>query len=107
MAVENDKGGPTVRLAEDLEGLLDAIGIVGIADPQNIPSVTEEPGRNVLREGNARVAFDGDVIVVVHPAEVVESQMGGQRRSFRGDPLHHAAISADSIDFVIEDIESG
>ena len=77
MAVENDEGGPGLRLAEDLESVLDAIDVVGIADPQNVPSVTQEPGRYVLREGDARVAFDGDVIVVVDPAEIVESQMGG------------------------------
>src|SRR5712692_8699417 len=107
MTVENHEGGPALRLPEDLEGVLDAIGIVGIADPQNVPSVTQEPGCNVLGEGDARAAFEGDVIVVVDPAEIVEAQMGGQRRRFRRDALHHAAISANSIDVVIEDLEPG
>src|SRR2546425_7467870 len=106
MAVENDERGPALGLVEDLEGVLDATGIVGIADPQNVPSVSQEPGRYVFREGDARVAFDGDVIVVVDPAEIVEAQMGGQRRRFGRNTLHHAAISANSIDVVIEDLES-
>jgi len=40
MAVENDEGRPTLCLSEGLEGALDAIGIIGIANPQNIPSIT-------------------------------------------------------------------
>src|SRR5207247_316570 len=76
-------------------------------DPQNVPSVSQEPGGNVLGEGDARVPFDGDVIVVVDPAELVETQVGGQRRRFRRNALHHAAISANRIDVVIEDLEPG
>src|SRR5260370_31393816 len=107
MAVENDKSWPTLRLPEDLEGVLDAIDIVGIANPQNIPSITQEPSRHVLREGDTSIAFDSDVIVVVHPAEVVEPQMGGNRSRFRRNALHHAAVSAHCIDVVIEDFEPG
>src|SRR2546429_4468 len=72
------RAGPALRLAEDLESVLDAIDVVGIADPQNVPSVAQEPGGYVLREGDARVAFDGDVIVVVDPAEIVQAQVSGE-----------------------------
>jgi len=40
MAVENDEGRSTLCLSEGLEGALDAIGIVGITNPENIPSIT-------------------------------------------------------------------
>ena len=53
-----------------------------------------------------RVAFDGDVVVVVDPAEVVEAEMAGQRRRFRRDAFHHAAVAADGIDVVVEDVEA-
>ena len=33
---------------------------------------------DVFGERDARVAFDGDVIVVVNPAEVIEPQMSGE-----------------------------
>src|SRR5262245_30705880 len=105
MAVENDERGPVLRLAEDPEGVLDAIDIVGITNAQNVPPVAQEPGRYVLGEGDTCVAFDGDVVVVVDPAEIVEPQVGGQRRRFRRDALHHAPISTNSIDLVIEDLE--
>src|SRR5712672_4397736 len=71
MAVKNDEGRPTCRFPEGFEGVLDAVGIVGVANAQDVPSITQEPGRHVLREGNASVAFDGDVIVVVNPAKMV------------------------------------
>src|SRR5215467_13784805 len=106
MAIENDERGPALRLAEDPEGVLDAIDIVRITDSQNVPPVAQEPRRYVLGEGNTCVAFDGDVIVVVDPAEIVEAQVGGQRRRFRRDALHHAPISTNRIDVVIEDLES-
>src|SRR5215475_8351704 len=105
MAVENDEGRPVLRLPEDFEGVLDPIRVVGIAYSQDIPSVGQKPGRYVLREGDASVAFDGDVIVVVDPAEAVEPQVGGQRGRFRRNALHHAPVSTNSIDVVIEDLE--
>ena len=100
------KVGRPLVLPEDLERVLDAIDVVGVADPQDVPAVTEEPGRDVLREGDARVPFDGDVVVVVDPAEVVEAEVAGQRRRFRRDALHHAAVAADGVDVVVEDLEA-
>ena len=32
MAVQNNKGGAALRLPEDLEGMLNALDVVGIAD---------------------------------------------------------------------------
>jgi hypothetical protein len=87
--------------------MLDAVNVVGVADAQDVPAVAQEPGRDVLGEGDARVAFDGDVVVVVNPAEVVEAEMAGERRRFRRDAFHHAAVAADRINVVIEDLEAG
>ena len=53
-----------------------------------------------------RVPFDGDVVVVVDPAEIVEAQVAGQRRRLRRDALHHAAVAADGVDVVVEDLEA-
>ena len=40
-------------LPEDLERVLDAIDVVGVADAQDVPAVAQEPGRDVLGEGDA------------------------------------------------------
>ena len=61
---------------KDLQGVLDAVDIVGVAHAQDIPAVAEKPGSDVLGEGDARVAFDRDMVVVVDPAEVIQAQDG-------------------------------
>ena len=53
VAVQDDERGAALRLPEDLEGMLDAVDVVGVADPQDVPAVAEEPGRDILGEGDA------------------------------------------------------
>ena len=107
VAVENDQRRPAFGLAEDRERILDALEIVGIADPQHIPMIGEEARGDVLGEGDAGLAFDGDVIVVVDPAQIVEGEMAGERGRLRADAFHQAAVAANGIDVVVEEIEAG
>ena len=106
VAVEDDERGAALRLPEHLERVLDAIDVVGVADAQDVPAVGEEPGGDVLGEGDAGVAFDGDVVVVVDPAEIVEAEVAGEGRRLRRDALHQAAVAADGVDVVVEDLEA-
>jgi hypothetical protein len=62
VAVQDEEGGAALRLAKHLQGVFDAINIVSVADPQNAPTVTQESGRDVLREGDSRIPFNGDVV---------------------------------------------
>ena len=107
VAVQNNERGPVLRLAKDVEGVLDALDVVGVADPQDVPAVSQKSRLDVLCKGDARVPLDGDVVVVVDPAKVVEAQVTGQRRCFRRDALHQAAVSANGIDVVVEDLKAG
>src|SRR4051812_20163190 len=81
VAVQHDKCRTTLRLAEDLKGTLDAVEVICIADAQHVPPKPEESCLYVLGKREARTAFDRDVIVIVDPAEIVEAEMSGQRRS--------------------------
>src|SRR5690349_664852 len=58
VAVQNDQGRSTLGLAEDRKRVLDPREIVGIADPQHVPSICEEARRDILGESDARLAFD-------------------------------------------------
>jgi hypothetical protein len=107
VTVQNDKGGTFLGFSEDVQSVLDALDVVGIADAQDVPSIRQEPGRDVLRESYTRVPLDGDVIVVVDPAKVIEPKMARQGRCFRSDALHHASISANGINIVIENLKTG
>ena len=40
-------------LAEDRKRILDALEIVGIADPQHVPSISQEARRDILGESDA------------------------------------------------------
>ncbi len=106
VAVQDDQRGTPLRLPEHGQGVLDALPVVGVAHAKNVPPVREEPSRDVLREGEARVALDRDVVVVVDPAKVVEAEVAGQRRGFAPDALHQATVADDDIDVVVEDGES-
>ena len=52
VAVQDDEGRAALRLAKHLQRLLDSINVVGVADAQNVPAVTQESGRDILREGD-------------------------------------------------------
>ena len=106
VAVENDKRGPVLRPPEELERMLDAMDVVCVAHTQDVPPISQETRRDVLRERELGIPLDGDVVVVEDPAEIVETQVPGQRGSLRGNTLHQAAIAADGVDLVIEDLEA-
>src|SRR4029077_20483658 len=94
MAVEDDQRRPTFSRPENRERVLDSLEVIGVADPQDVPAIAEKAGGDILGEGEARVALDGDVVVVVDPAEVIEAEMPGERGRLRADALHQAAVTA-------------
>src|SRR6266567_6081801 len=93
MTVQHDECGPVSCFSESVEGLFDAIDIVGIADSQHVPAVREEASSNILGECQTRVSLDRDVVVVIHPAQIVEAKMAGQRCRLGRDALHQTAIA--------------
>src|ERR1700733_5949709 len=105
MAVQNDERGPAFGLLEDVQGLFDAVEVIGIAHAQDIPTVSQETGRNVFGEGDVRVPLDGDMIVVVDPAEVLEAKMPCQGGRFGGHTFHHATVATYGIDVVVKNLE--
>src|ERR1700739_4648489 len=106
MTVENNECGAAFRPSKHLEGLLDAIDVVRISDSQDIPSIRNESRLDVFGERNASVAFDGDVSVVVNPAQVAEPEMSGERCSLRCDTFHQAPVATHRINVVVEDLEA-
>ena len=78
VTIQNDKGGAACLLFEYVQGVLDTLDVVGVANSQNIPAIGQEPCCHVLCEGDLSVPFDRDPVVVIDPAEVVEPQMASQ-----------------------------
>ena len=107
MAIHNDERGPVDRLLEGLESPLEYLQVVGVARPQDVPAIGDEPRRHVLAKGPGGVPFDRDLVVVVDPAQFGQLEMSGQRRCLAGHTLHHAAVAAQRVHVVIEHHEVG
>src|SRR5262245_16296747 len=105
VSVQNDERGTPLSPLEGVESVFDALEVVGGADPQHVPIVSQEARHDVFRERDARAPLDRDVVVVVDPAEVIETKVAGQRSRFRSHALHQAAVTANYINVVIEDFE--
>src|SRR5262249_41692865 len=100
VAVEDDEGRAALRLPKHIERVPIPLDVVGAPHAQTFPAVTEEPGGDIFAKGDACVAFDRDMVVVVNPAEIIEGEMAGKRCRFRTDALHHAAVTAYRINIV-------
>src|SRR6185503_18790342 len=78
VAVDDDEGGPFGFFKRCTKRAVEQIGVVGIADAQNIPVIRAETGRHIITKSKSCVALDSDVIVVVDPDKVAELEMSGQ-----------------------------
>ena len=104
VAVDDDQGRALLLALELLEGGGDQLGVVGVADPGDVPAVAHEAGGDVVAVGEVGLAVDRDVVVVVDPAEVVELEVAGERGGFAGDALHQAAVAGDRVDVEVEEL---
>ena len=105
VAVDDDQRRAPLLALELLEGGGDQLGVVGVADPGDVPAVAHEAGGDVVVVGEVGFAVDRDVVVVVDPAEVVELEVAGDRGGFVGDALHQAAVAGDRVDVEVEELE--
>ncbi len=107
MAVHDDERGTVGGGVKRLERVAETIQIIGITDTQDIPPVTQESRRHIFRESQRRIAFNGDVVVVVNPAQVRKLEMRRKRCRFAGHAFHHATVAAQRIHIVIKHREVG
>src|SRR6516164_5344163 len=106
MTIDDDDRWSAGRAGGIPERVLDAIEIVGIPDAKHVPSVRQEPPGDVFGERDIGFAFDGDVIVVVDPAEVIELQVSRDRGCLARDSFHHAAIAAERVNSIAEQFKT-
>jgi hypothetical protein len=77
-------------LAERFERAGESFDVVGVVNAQHLPAVGLETTADVLVEGDVGRAVDGDVVVVVDPAQVRELEMPGERCRLACHALHHS-----------------
>src|SRR5512133_971986 len=72
----------------------------------SLASPTRAPCHVVAEREGGRT-LNGDLVVVVDPAQVVEPQVPGEGGGLLGDTFHHASVAAQRIDVVVEQLETG
>src|SRR5512132_827669 len=78
-----------------------------VTPPGRVPAVAGESCGDVIRVGVLGGRVDGEVVVVVDPAEIVELLVTGQGGGLVRNPLLQVAIAADGVDVEVEDLEAG
>ena len=103
VAVDDDQCGLVGGLTENVEsfGRARSVSLASVTCI-DVPAVAFEARAHVFAEGQAGVAFDGDVVVVVDPAEIGEFEVAGEGSGFAGNAFHHVAVAADGVNAVIE-----
>ena len=97
-----DKAGPIARMgAPDRGG--DRV-VIHAVDPLGGPAMRAEPHDLIVRDGEIGRPVDRDRIVVPEDNQLVEPQMPGERQSLVADPLHQAAIAAEHIGAMLDEI---
>jgi hypothetical protein len=104
VAVHDEERRPVSGGQEAVKRPAEQLLVVGVGDPDDIPAVTLEAAGGVVGKRQGGVALDGDVVVVVDPAEVGEPQVSRQRRRLVRDALHHAAVAAQGVDVKVDQV---
>src|SRR5262249_39141415 len=100
---DNDERRSAELTSRKIEGTENLLLLIRIAYVKNIPAETEEARCDVLGEGKFGMPLDRHAIGVIDPAELVKSEMAGQRRGLVGNSLHHAAVAAERVGTPVDD----
>src|SRR5262249_5156301 len=100
----DDERRPVARALKRTEPPGDHFQVVGVAHASDVPPLSDEPGRDVITEGESGVSLDRNAVVVVDPAEVRKLEMPGQRGRLGGDALRHAAVARKGIDVKVDEV---
>src|SRR5262249_18610166 len=79
VAIDDDEGRTVSGGDREFNRTDEQIKVVGVAHASDIPTVAHEARRYILSKCQSGIAFDGDVIVVVDPAKIVELEVAGER----------------------------
>ncbi len=100
----DDDGGLALVRGGFLEGSFALLDVVAV-DLDHVPVVGLETQRHVVAVGDVSLAFDADLVVVVEPDEIVETEVTGERGGLVRDAFFQVAVGNNRIDVVIADGE--
>src|SRR5438876_1092432 len=107
MAIDDDERRSICGGLERLKSSCQHLQIIRVANARNVPTIGDEACCHIICKGQGSISFDGDMVVVIDPAKVRELQVTGQGGCFVADTFHHAAITANGVDIVVEHLKVG
>lgn len=96
-----DHGGLVRHGLGRLRGRHERVQVVHVFHRLHVPAVRLVALAHVLREGQVRLAVDGDLVVVVEDDELAQAQVARQGAGLGGDALLQAAVAADDVGVVV------
>ena len=107
VSAQDDQRGPVFLLLCLVQGPRDGGQVVGLlAQVLHVPMVALEPPGHVVGEGELRLAFDADVVVVVDEDELAQLQMSRDRGGLVRGAFHQIAVAANGVGVVVDDVVS-
>ena len=88
-------------------GGVDGRKVCAIFDFEHVPVLSLKTFAHVLGKAHRGRSVDRDPVVVVKHDEFGEFPVAGERAGFGGDTLHEAAVTADGVGVVIDDLVAG
>lgn len=100
-----DDGGAVLLVAGVLNRRGDAVEVrVAVLDVLRVPAVRRVARQHVLRPRQIGLAINGDVVVVVEHNQLAEAKVTGERARLRADALLQAAVAAENVGVVVDDV---
>eukprot|EP00053_Salpingoeca_punica_P011021 m.98695 g.98695 ORF g.98695 m.98695 type:complete len:479 (-) comp15561_c0_seq1:53-1489(-) len=104
--LDRDERGLVVLLLGALDRRADGREVgVAVLDAVRVPAVGLVALQHVLGEGQRRLTVNLDLVVVVEDNQLAEAKVTSERRSLARHALLHAAIAADDVGVVVDQLE--
>ena len=106
VAINNNQSWSSLCLTSHTKRAHHRVHIIGVAYTQHIPSVSQVASAWIIAVRKIRLAFNGDVIVVVNPNQIIQLQMARDTASLAAHAFHHAAVTTNRVCAEIKNLKA-
>ena len=106
MAVNNNQSWSTLGLAGHAKRAHNRVQVIRVANTQHIPSIPQIASAWIIAVRKIRLAFNGDVVVVVNPNQIIQLQMASDTSSLATYAFHHATVATNRVGAKIKNLKA-
>lgn len=100
VAPDGDEGGALVQFGE-LYGVAEGVQVVGILHPKGLPAVSPVAPEDILGEGQAGGAVNGDAVVVPKDDKLGKPPKAGQGAGLPRNPFHQVPVRGQDVGVMV------